>query len=70
MQVLNLEVLKNRGLDDSCVKVVETGALSEGLSYLLLQPVGEQLSQGESVETLVKVFPDTLLSLLYYCRCT
>ena len=63
MQVLNLEMLRNRGLDDGCVKMVESGEVSEDLSYLLLQPVGRQLRQDESAATLVKVFPEILLSL-------
>ncbi len=74
MQVMNLRTLRWRapGLDDNCTRVVESGELSENCSYLLLQPVGKQLSQDESLETLVKVFLDSLL-LLYCCcmrRCT
>ncbi|CAL5228907.1 g12127 [Coccomyxa viridis] len=54
-EVLNLRRLSGRRLDDNCTKVVESGEVSENWSYLLLQPVGKQLSQDESIEMLVKL---------------
>ncbi|CAL5220107.1 g2059 [Coccomyxa viridis] len=51
----NLKRLKERGLADRCTKVVESGQLSEGMSYLISQPVGKQLSQDEDAMAILKL---------------
>ena len=63
MQASNLKRLKERGLADRCTKVVESGQLSEGMSYLISQPVGKQLSQDEDAMAILKVLPGVLLTL-------
>ncbi len=54
MQASNLKRLKEQGLADRCTKVVESGRLLEGMSYLITQPVGKQLRQDEDAMTILK----------------
>ena len=68
MQVRNLKRLKSQGLADRCTAVVDSGRLSEEMSYLLLQPVGKQLNQDEDAMAIMKVLLLTLVSLPTCCR--
>ena len=55
MQAGNLKMLQSQGLADRCTTVVESGELSEEMSYLILQPVGKLLTQDEDLSTLLRV---------------